>query len=127
MGATTTEELVEEVGGVSWLTVAVLVEEAEGLLELGDLVVGELVRHGLRSSLSERRAGARERTNGGGLAGEIRQAGGWGGRPEAGSDLRPRAGEFYRDLYAHAPRRLRSAVHALRDCFQRLSYPTWHA
>jgi hypothetical protein len=27
-------------------TVAVLVEEAEGLLELGDLVVGELVRHG---------------------------------------------------------------------------------
>ena len=45
MGATTTEELVEEVGGVSWLTVAVLVEEAEGLLELGDLVVGELIRH----------------------------------------------------------------------------------
>ena len=61
MGATTTEELVEEVGGVSWLTVAVLVEEAEGLLELGDLVVGELVRHGLRSSLSERRAGGRAR------------------------------------------------------------------
>jgi hypothetical protein len=27
-------------------TVAVLVEEAEGLLELGDLFVGELVRHG---------------------------------------------------------------------------------
>jgi len=75
MGATTTEELVEEVGGVSWLTVAVLVEEAEGLLELGDLVVGELVRHGLRSSLSERRAGGRERTNGVGVAGEIGQAG----------------------------------------------------
>jgi hypothetical protein len=27
-------------------TIPVLVEEAEGLLELGDLVVGELVRHG---------------------------------------------------------------------------------
>ena len=27
-------------------TVAILVEEAEGLLELRDLVVGELVRHG---------------------------------------------------------------------------------
>jgi len=27
------------------LTIPVLVEEAEGLLELGDLVVGELIRH----------------------------------------------------------------------------------
>lgn len=27
-------------------TVAILIEEAEGLLELGDLFVGELVRHG---------------------------------------------------------------------------------
>ena len=26
-------------------TIAVLVEEAEGFLELGDLVVGELIRH----------------------------------------------------------------------------------
>jgi hypothetical protein len=31
-------------------TVPILVEEAEGLLELGDLVVGELVRHWLRVS-----------------------------------------------------------------------------
>jgi len=38
-------ERVRESGGVG-NTVAVLVEEAEGLLELGDLVVGELVRHG---------------------------------------------------------------------------------
>jgi hypothetical protein len=29
------------------VTIAVLVEEAEGLLELGDLVVGELICHGL--------------------------------------------------------------------------------
>ena len=43
-------------------TVAVLVEEAEGLLELGDLVVGELVRHGRGggegSDRSEREAGS---------------------------------------------------------------------
>ena len=41
------------------LTIPVLVEEAEGLLELGDLVVGELVRHGGEGSdRSEREAGS---------------------------------------------------------------------
>ena len=44
------------------LTIPVLVEEAEGLLELGDLVVGELVRHGRSggegSDRSEREAGS---------------------------------------------------------------------
>jgi hypothetical protein len=41
-------------------TVPILVEEAEGLLELGDLVVGELVRHWLRV-----RWGGRGREEGG--------------------------------------------------------------
>jgi hypothetical protein len=30
------------------VTIAILVEEAEGLLELGNLVVGELIRHACR-------------------------------------------------------------------------------
>ena len=47
------------------LTIPVLVEEAEGLLELGDLVVGELVRHGLHGLVSSRGERASERTNGG--------------------------------------------------------------
>jgi hypothetical protein len=52
-------------------TIPVLVEEAEGLLELGDLVVGELVRHGRgggegsdRSELEAAGAGSRTRKNG---------------------------------------------------------------
>ena len=73
------EELVEEVGGVSWLTVAVLVEEAEGLLELGDLVVGELVRHGSPGEGSDGGSGdgQRERER------ERRSANGGSGREEA--------------------------------------------
>jgi len=36
------------------LTISVLVEEAEGLLELGDLVVGELIRHRERDLVDSR-------------------------------------------------------------------------
>ena len=42
------------------LTIAVLVEQAEGLLELGDLIVGELLRHA-SSAIVLTREGWRER------------------------------------------------------------------
>lgn len=37
-------------------TIAVLVEEAEGLLELGDLLVGELIRHFFQESVARKSA-----------------------------------------------------------------------
>jgi hypothetical protein len=85
-------------GGV--LTIAVLVEEAEGFLELGDLVVGELVRHGL-DALTLLSSGAR-------VACRRDQARGWGegsatgGRErfEGRSVLGP--GQFRRVLYIRA-------------------------
>jgi hypothetical protein len=55
------------------LTIPVLVEEAEGLLELGDLVVGELVRHGLGGGEGAGRS-EREAESGSG-AGEERKKG----------------------------------------------------
>jgi hypothetical protein len=50
-------------------TVAILVEEAEGLLELRDLLIGELVRHGRREGGAtartvEARHGEREKSGG---------------------------------------------------------------
>jgi hypothetical protein len=85
-------------GGRGSLTISVLVEEAEGLLELGDLVVGELIRHGRRRGGGESTQGMKLGKRGG------REEGG----REAGSVLREesRPVEFSRsDLYnaPHTP------------------------